>query len=345
MQKKHLIYLSLFALFLTTLPLFFEIYRTAAFNTVSRNDYAPYLQALVGDGGFVPGSPFAYRILSVAAAIPFYYLIPTYNFSGLKNIDPAYLQATQALSFVSYLSVVLTGLVIYHISRRRYNASPSAAIITGFLSFFVGSYIERYMIDPTGVLFISLLYLYKDRPTAFIPLIFLSIGINEKIVITFACLFTFRYIQAFWTKTSFKYTTQLISSNAALLLYYLVRQFFFKLPGYEQQLAPGMFLSTIFKTIFKYTMSFKGMYLGMMPLFLLLVLFTIAYKYREQNKFQFSDISCIFVFLGLALVGDVKLNIGRIIMYTFPLYLPAISTFLDDVLNTKNQPKEPNKTS
>src|SRR5262249_38315168 len=116
------------ALFLSTVPIFFAIYRTAAFDTVSRDDYAPYLLFLVGEGGQAPASPFGYRILSVAAAIPFYHLMPVYTFKNLGHVDMTALRAAQALSMASYLSIVLTSFVVYKLARDRSGPSPVASL-------------------------------------------------------------------------------------------------------------------------------------------------------------------------------------------------------------------------
>jgi len=70
-----------------TLPIFFEIYRGAAFATGPRDDYAPQMLALLGITGDPPlrltgtldQAPFGYRALSTAVAIPFYFFMPAYE--------------------------------------------------------------------------------------------------------------------------------------------------------------------------------------------------------------------------------------------------------------------------
>ena len=125
MSRGRALLVALAVVFLVALavPLFFEIYRTMAFNTHPRDDYGPYLQALVGEGGKIPGAPMVYRLFSVAAAIPFYYLLPVYSFSKLPPLDPAYLRATEALAAVSWLSILATAGVIFLICRQKLGAS------------------------------------------------------------------------------------------------------------------------------------------------------------------------------------------------------------------------------
>lgn len=84
MYQRALPALIALAFVLSTVPAFFAIYRDAAFQTLPRDDYAPHLLALVGERGTPParqptllgGNPMGYRMLSVAAAIPFYELLP-----------------------------------------------------------------------------------------------------------------------------------------------------------------------------------------------------------------------------------------------------------------------------
>ena len=38
--------------------------------------------------------------------------------------------------------------------------------------------------------------------------------------------------------------------------------------------------------------------------------------------------------LILALLADVAYNVGRVVMYSYPLYLPVAAVFLDEVLET-----------
>jgi hypothetical protein len=337
MIKKNLAYLSLFAFLISTLPIFFEMYRTAAFKTVPPDDYAPYLLALVGQGGEIPGAPFVYRILSVAVAIPFFYILPTYRFTNLTNIDPTYLKATQALCFTSYLALVLTSVVIYVIARKHYHATKAAAVIVTLLSFFLSCFLDRFMIvDTFGILIISLLILAIKNPLIFAPLILLSIGINEKITIVFGTLLFFRFLQAAIDKEHFAFGTQFISSTLAVISYFVVRLFLIKFPGNEQQITSDMYLNNLHNMLID-TLTLKGIYLNLLPVLILLFIVLLAVRYRQQTAFQVVDISGLVVLFLLAFIADVGLNVGRAVMYSFPLYLPAITAFIDDILEIKSQ--------
>jgi len=331
-KKRILIFVALLTFIFATFPIFFDIYRTAAFNTVPRDDYAPYLLTLVGQSNKIPGAPFAYRILSVAIAIPFYYILPIYTFTNLPNVNIAYLKATQALSFSSYLSLVLTAVIIYAIARKQFHATRASSLIASLTSFFFCNFVSQIGIDPFAILVISLLLLWLNRPFIFALLVFFSIGINEKIPIIFATILAFRFVSFISQKRPFKIYIQLFSSFLAVAGYF-VATLLLKFPGNESQTNPTTFLSSLQSSL-GYTFSLKGLYLNALPI-LILATVIVLIKFQKQNTFYFSDISGLFILVILAMFADVVYNIGRIAMYSYPLYLPAVACFIDDILGLK----------
>ncbi len=328
-KKKTFVLLSILLLFLITSPLFFEIYRTAVFNTVPRDDYAPYLLALIGENGQIPNPTYVYRVLSVTIAIPFYYLLPVYYFTNLSNADVPYLKATQALSFVSYVSLVVTALIIYAIARKKFNARVESSFIVGVLSFFLSNYISKIGIDPFVILIISLLVFYIKNPRVFLPLAFISIAINEKISVIFATIFIFRFFISIKNHRKFGYFYQLLFSCGGVLIY-LVVTYGLRLPGNEVQTNPKYFISSFQSSLFN-TMSIKGLYFNILPVVILLLIIFLVIKFRRQSFFDVSDVSAFFVLLILALLTTKGYNIGRIVMHSYPLYLPYLVFFIDDI--------------
>jgi hypothetical protein len=323
---------GLAALLLATTPIFFDIYRTAAFNTIPRDDYAPYLLALTGQGGQIPGAPFAYRILSVVAAAPFYYALPAYTFSNLRGVDASYLKATQALSFASYLWLVLTALVIYAIARRQYSASRAACAIVALLTFLLSGFIARTGVDPFAILVIGLLLLWQKRAALFIPLVLVSVGINEKIPIVFAGVMLFRLIAAGRGRRRFDSYPQLLSSCVAIACYFVVVQVV-KAPGHANQLNPGAYWAQFQSTI-GYTLSLKGLVLNVIPVLVLLFVIALSARCGRPGVFRTSDVSGLVILVALASIADVDYNVGRIAMYSYPLYIPALAGFVDDALDS-----------
>jgi hypothetical protein len=337
-KNRNLIFIALLTFTLATFPIFFDIYRTAAFNTAPRDDYAPYLLSLVGQGYKTPEAPFAYRILSVAVAIPFYYFLPTYTFTNLSNVDTAYLKATQALSFTSYLSLVLTAAIIYMIARKQFLATRASSLIVGLVSFFLCDFVSKVGVDPFAILIISLLFLWLNRPLVFTPLVFLSIVINEKIPFIFATILAFRVISSITRKHQFKLYIQLVSSCLAVAGYFAIT-LLFKIPGNETQTAPTSFLAH-FQSSLGYTLSLKGLFLNALPILILALIVVVAIKPQQQHFFHVSDVSGLFILIILAMIADVVYNVGRIAMYSYPLYLPAVACFIDDTLKLEDAPHE-----
>ena len=350
---------GLFALTLATPPMFFEIYRTAAFNTAPRDDYAPYLLTLlrienkVPNAPFaystgpalkatlyrgenkIPNAPFAYRPISVAVAIPFYYAVPLYTFSNLTVVDVPYMKATQALCFCSYVCLVLTAFVIYFICKRQFHATEITAFIAGAATFFIDNLIGKHGIDPFVILFICLLILWMNRPLVFALLVLVSIGVNEKIPLIFATVLAFRLMNSMARKRRFTQLFQLGVSCLAVAGYFAVTHLV-KVPDKDNQTNPALFLAHI-RDALQLTFSSKGLVLNVLPVFVLFLIVGLALKCRRQSGFVVSDLSAIFLLLILGLLADLRYNVGRIVMHAYPLYLPAAACFLDDVLKLKDK--------
>ncbi len=329
------------AILLASLPIFFEIYREAAFNSVPRDDYAPYLLALVRAGGEVPGSPYVYRILSVAAGIPFYYLLPVYSFTNLPATNQLYLKATEALSMVSYLSILATAGILFLIARKKYRASVLSAILAGFLSLLLSYSISRTGMDPIALLGISLLLYFLDRPVIFAILVLISAAFNEKIPYIFTILTLGRWG---WSRLRNKPPSTagmgapLLFSMLALAGYFVARALF-KFPGFENEANLGAFLPTLVSTL-SYIFSLKGAVLNLIPIAIPLMLAVMAIVISRQSAsarahFSATDVACLVFVFALAMVTDLKFTVGRVVMYCYPLYLPLLAVFFDQTLGER----------
>ena len=313
--------------FAAALPAFFDTYRTAAFDTVPRDDYAPYLLTLVGEANDVPKAPFAYRVVSVAVAVPFYYALPTYRFSKLQDVDPTYLKATQALAFSSYFWLVLTSLAIYAIARRRCGASKAASVIAALASFVLSGFISKTGVDPFAIFTISLLILWLERLPLFAPMILLSVGINEKVPILFAALLLVRFYRP---GSAGSHRLQLLLSALAAIAYFAV-VFTVRVPGIESQTDPRMFPANFVSSLV-YTFTLKGLVLNALPVCVLGVVAVAAARGAPRTGYQPVDVSGMLLLLTLAMVADVAYNVGRVVMYAYPLYVPAAAVYIDEMM-------------
>jgi hypothetical protein len=338
MKKKLLVFLSMLTFVLATTPVFFDIYRSAAFNTTPQSAYPGFLLVLIRHLDPVThiGSPYVYRIISVAVAIPFYYILPTYRFSLLPaSVTASNLKAFEAISFVSYVSLLLTTAAIYVIARKQFHASRAASVIVALLVFFVSDFTSLVGIDPFVILIISLLILWLDKPFVFAPFILVSIGINEKIPVLFATVLVFRFLISILRRQKFKQYVQLGFSWLAVAAYF-VMLLLFKIPGHEEQLTPALYLANVQST-FLCTLSLRGVITNVIPTLVVAALALFAVRSRQQSGFYVSDISGLVVIVALAFLAKLDCTVGHIVPYVYPLFLPAAACFFDDILKVADK--------
>jgi len=316
------------ALILLSIPLFFSIYRDAAFNTAPRDDYGPYLQSIVGAGGRVPGAPMAYRLFSVLVAVPFYFLLPLYNFSNLHAVDPHYLRATEAISAASWLSLLGMTVVIYLICRNKAGATRKSAIIAALLSLFFAQFTGVTTIDPIALFLISLLIYSLDRILLFAPLMLVSVGFNEKIAFLFVIVFGLRLLLVRDRSALSFLAVSLLAAGVYLAVRILVAA-----PGNGNQTSPSTYWDSFVATT-RASLTLKGLVINVLPIVLLALVAWLDVCIARQLRYE-SAIwrnSDALVFIGMLLIGlaiDVQYTAGRLAMFAFPLYMPVLALGLD----------------
>jgi hypothetical protein len=317
-----------------TLPLFFDVYRVAAFNIIPHDDYVPYLLYLLGEeGGAEPRNPSGYRLLAVAVAIPFYYILPRFSFTYLEGVGDTYLQALEALSLVTYLAVVTASFVIYLLTRNRFRGSVIYALLAALISTLMFRYAAIYGIDPISIMWVCLLIYCLHNRVWFTLLLGLSIGINEKIVFLFFMLFTGRYLFSRY-RQSF-HTAVAIMTFAG---YFLLRAIA-GLPGHEYMVDPGTYIKGFLYTL-RIFFNFKSLALNLIPIMMTASLYFLAYrehKFRKNDTLLFTpvDILPLCGLLIICLIMDLQYTTGRIILFCFPLYLPLAALSLQRYLEDK----------
>jgi hypothetical protein len=312
---------------LLTYPLFFEIYRSMVFEVAPRDDYTPYLLYLLGEGGHGLDSPYGYRILSILAALPFYFVLPVVSFSNLPPLDPTYLKATQAFAALSYVSIALTSVVMYCLVRRRLDSSVLLSGFAAALTVLLFHFTATPTLDPTAILIVAILFYLIENRLAFSLLVLISAIVNEKIAIVFSTLFLIRLAldRALWRT----FSVQLVSSLASVLLY-IALLIIVELPGREHQYSIFNFIPSIVSTLQR-TFTLQGLVLNVMPLVVLLALAAPALPrllrrpYGSAYIHPSNALTPIALFF-IALLPDIYYNVGRVVMYSFPLVLPLFVT-------------------
>jgi hypothetical protein len=310
-----------------TSPIFFSNYRAMIFDTIPRDDYALYLLALVGRAGALPPAPAAYRVLSVLPAAPLFRWVPLYVFTNATIDDVDYARATQAMALLSYLAMVATSILLYHLTTKHLACSAAAALVGMLLSYFAFGFTATYGVDPMCIATITLLICLLDRPIAFSLLIFLAIFVNEKVGIIFTCVLAARGISAPRFRAG---RIQLASALASVATYFAVRHFF-PVAGHENETAPSTYLTSALSTLHE-NLSLKGAFVGALPCALVLLAWLAARRaYRvDWVHLKPADVVVFPFMLGLALCINAHFTIGRDVMHGFPFLLPLLSKALDD---------------
>ena len=321
-QRAAVELLLLLLLALISYWIFVDIYRTNAFGLSPRDDYAPYLLYMIGDeGGRVPGSPFAYRALSVALAVPFYYVLPFFEFSLLTGKDEVYLKATEALAMLNYVSMVLTSALVYLITCRRLRGSMLTGSLAALSSLLMLQFHAATGVDTTGIMVVALLVYYLDSRIAFSAIVLMAAVINEKILVVIGALLMSRVVLA----KQYELLAQAVASVLAVALYLAIRAYF-QIPGHEHQLDFASMLGNLPSSLAN-LFSLRQLILTIVPTLAVLTFYTLAMrewvadKERAYPYFSAYDLSAFLVLFLLSMGIGIQV-FGRIVLYCLPFYLP-----------------------
>ncbi len=308
----------LWAVGLTALasPFFFVLYRLELFNTLPRDDYAPYLLWLAGDPlGGIPDSPYVYRLFSVALAWPFYVLLPPIP---LTNIPAALSQpvvhATAALAALSYIATLGTALLAAWLARVEAGLDQGHVILAGALAWALCWHAQITAIDSVALMAITAALCLIRRPAALTVLLVVSIGVNEKIALTLAIWLCLRCLASRSDRSLL--WRQALTSVVCVALYAVMVALLHR-GGNSYQLQPSSFPITITENLHAYASS-RGLLLNILPT---LILAAIALLGRPHGLFARVDILVIPAMLVVALVLTHLFQAGRLVMHAAPLFV------------------------
>lgn len=321
-QFRYFDIICLLLVIAASLSLFFTVYRIAIFNTVSYDNYAAYLLYIVGDPqGYAPGSPSVYRYLSVFLAVPFYFL-PSITFRGMEDLpfQIEYVAATQAICAANVFYLTLASLIAFVYLRLRLNLPPEKALVAPFGFLLLSGYLSLIGVDGISLLpnVLLLIAVVEKRYLAFGLLIFISAGINEKIVIIFTLIFLFRFV--FQTNLRNEYFRFLLMSSIALIIW-VGFVFYYPFVGNQNQRDPSTYYSS-FTNMIDISFSMQGLYLNIWPILILTVLWLLSLAAPRTARFcEKSDILVVGALVAIGFLLNVEFGVGRIEMHTFPLFL------------------------
>ncbi len=312
-------------------PFFWAIYRTMVFNTLPRDDYAPFLLWLVGSpGGAFPGSPYGYRILAVAAAAPFYYALPPLRLSELSaQIPGAYLKATAAIALLSWLAMVLAGSAVFHIATRQCGLGKRDGLLAAALLFLLCWHSQAYGIDPVAIMLVAVAVAVLHRPGAFAALAIISVIVDEKVCMVLFLWLTIR--TAMCAEDRHTLRVQWAATVFALALY-LLMVWLVHLPGNEYQLQPHDYVQTILSNLAA-SISARGLVLDIVPCLLLAGVAVAGWPAARRGlrggPFRPIDGLVVPVLALVALAVTKSFDIGRVVMHAAPLYVVLAIGSLD----------------
>jgi hypothetical protein len=308
-------------------PLFFVIYRLSIFNTVPRDDYARFLLWMVGDPeGVLPISPYCYRLLSMALAAPFYYLLPVIQLTNTpEGLSPAYLRATAALSALAFVAWIAGAMLVYAVAVGKCGLSRRDGILAGMLMFALGLHGQIAAIDPLTIAFVSLGVALVDRRAWFCGFVLVSIVANEKVALVLAIWLTIRCVLDRGDRRVFG--VQCAAALLAVASYFVLLKLV-QIPGNSYQLDPADYPVTLRENLGAY-LSGRGVLLNAIPVAMLAGLAAFGHicnRHTIGRLFRPADVLVIPALVGVALLLTHLFQAGRIVMHAAPLFVvPAVA--------------------
>jgi hypothetical protein len=321
-------------------PLFFVIYRLMIFNTVPRDEYGLYLLWLLGEpGGKLHESPYVYRVLSVLAAAPFYYLLPTISLTNIPaNLAQPYLRATAAMAALSFAASIAAAAVAYRLAVDKGGLGRAEGVLAGGLMLVFCWYAGIYAIDAPAILLVVIGLYLADRPYVFAAFAVGSIAFNEKVALTLAIWLTVRCI--FSAEDRKLLGKQWVGAVAAVLAYLAVVRVL-RLPGNPYQLEPGGYPRVLADNVLA-MFTTRGLLLNVVPVLVLLGLAAVSWRALPgtvaRGLFRPADLLVILGLIGVALILTLQYQMGRIVIHAAPLYVVPIAQALGDWLNAAKLP-------
>ncbi len=329
--------LAIIILSLGTYEIFFTLYRIMIFQTVPRDDYAPYLLWLVhASGGQLPGSPYIYRFLSVALAWPLYHLLPAVPLTNIPvNIPHDYERATGAMALLSDLSAIVAVVLCFDFARRL-GESALVGILSGVLVYAGCWFTQIEGIDPVTILGIMIVAMLLRAPDwcwiVLIPLMF----VNEKIgIITFL----FLALRCVTSKADCKLFSRKLAWVLLALAAYCAVLFLIRAQGNSYQVTPSGYAGHILANM-RTNFSTRGLLLSWGPCGLFILLALLSEHNSTLNLFSPRDVLLIPALMLVGLVLTTDFQLGRIVMMSMPLFaIPGavrIARLLDPPLQPPN---------
>jgi hypothetical protein len=307
------------------LPMFFESYRTAYFGIMSYDDYSRYLLWLLGEpGAEIPPSPHPYRLGSIILAAPFYYLpVVTFSGQGIQQapmlMDPEHIRAVQAMCAANIAYATLSACIggLYLAFWR--NVSMGWAFSAALLFLLLTRYLGMGSVDgiATLPLIIAAIAMVERRIATFAAAVILGTIVNEKVALI---AFFATSLRTLFVAEHRRVHFMMAGIAAVALAAYAAAVLTLALPGLDNQRDPSTYLSGIIGSVGG-LVGMKGAYQNLWPAIVLLVLGWTGIRQSRDPMVYVCDLGGIIALFLFALALDVQYNVGRIVMFSMPLFL------------------------
>ncbi|GLV23738.1 hypothetical protein TomTYG45_01810 [Sphingobium sp. TomTYG45] len=307
------------------LPMFFEVYRTVYYGTMSYDDYSRYLLWVLGEpGGKIPPSPHVYRIGSVILAAPFYQL-PVILFSGQGIhhapvvMQPEYVRALQAMCAANAAYAAISACLVGLYLAFWRNVSVGWAFCATLIFLLLTRYLGMGSADgiATLPLVIAAIAMIERRIAIFAAAVILGTIVNEKVALiaffgaSLRMLFVVEHRKVYFV---------MACVAAVALAAYAATVLTLAMPGLDNQRDPGTYVSGMIGSI-RHLFGLKGAYQNLWPPIVVIILWWTAIRPSRDPMVYLCDIGGVIALFLFALALDVQYNVGRIVMFSMPLFL------------------------
>jgi hypothetical protein len=320
---------------------FLYTYRMQLFKFIPYYDYQSHIiYYLTGDKNFDVQAPMNLRFLGLWVQFFIYKFIPCLELTRVKFEIlpyPNYICATFSNALMNYISLcgILSLMFIY--SYKKLKLSLAESLICLLFSFIFVKYVEAFTLDRISILYLIFILFFLDKPKVSIMLVFFTFLVNEKIIFL---LFVFFFIKFYFQKDNyFKkfFFVNLTSGLLAILIFYLYSKVLGY--GYFQSNEPeGLYNTTFSQGLDRILYMFKikaGLSNAILPILFSISPYIIG-KFLKYKKINYSNYEFLIpISLILFGAGGGMGQIGRYVMYSFPLWVPILSCQLYIILRNK----------
>jgi len=320
---------------------FLYTYRMQLFRFIPYYDYqSQIVYYLTGDKSLDVQAPMSLRFLGLWIQYFIYKFIPCLELTRV-NIEvlpyPNYICATFSNALMNYISLCAILALMFVYSYKKLNLSLAESLVCLFFSYIFIKHVEAFTLDRISILYLVFILYFLDKPKISIVLIFLLFLVNEKIIFLLAVFFFIKYFLQKEKYFKFFFWAAVTSGLLAILIFY----FYTKILGfgYLQSNDPEGLYNTMFSQgLDRILHMFKtkaGLSNAILPIFFSISPYVIG-KFIKYKKINYSNyefiIPCSLVLFG---AGGGMEQIGRYVMYSFPIWVPILSCQLCILLKNK----------